>query len=76
MMTKSLSKETETRLIDFFTNSINPKDMAKTIRQINYILSLQVMKDFETMPGKNNIEYNFYCMNRLAEVLDPYLDVE
>ncbi|MBZ4041540.1 hypothetical protein [Flavobacterium hibisci] len=76
MTTGSLSKETETRLIDFFTNSINPKDMAKAIRQINHILSLQVMKDFETMPGKNNIEYNFYCMNRLAEVLDPYLDIE
>lgn len=76
MSTNHLSKEVETRLIDFFTNSITPKDMAKTIRQINYILSLQAMKDFENMPGKNSIEYNFYCMNRLAEVLDPYLDVE
>jgi hypothetical protein len=75
-MTESLSKETETRLIDFFTNNINPKDMAKTIRQINYILSLQVMKDFENIAGKNSIECNFYCMNRLAEVLDPYLDAE
>jgi hypothetical protein len=75
-MTESLSKETETRLIDFFTNSINPKDMAKTIRQVNYILSLQIMKNFETMQEKNNIECNFYCLNRLAEALDPYLDVE
>ncbi|PXY41611.1 hypothetical protein DMB65_06570 [Flavobacterium cheongpyeongense] len=76
MSINHLSKETETRLIDFFTNSINPKDMAKTIRQVNYILSLQVMKDFENLPEKNSIECNFYCLNRLAEALDPYLDVE
>lgn len=68
MSTNHLSKEVETRLIDFFTKTIDPKDMAKTIRQINYILSLHAMKDFETMHGKSNIEYNFYCMNRLAEV--------
>lgn len=66
MITGSLSKETETRLIDFFTNSINSKDMAKTIRQINYILSLQVMKDFENMPGKNSI--SVYSLKTISKI--------
>ncbi|WP_417942774.1 hypothetical protein [Flavobacterium sp. RS13.1] len=77
MITESLSKETETRLIDFFTNNINPKDMAKTIRQINYILALSALRESETVQAEiSNLEKSFYCMNRLAEALDPYLDVE
>lgn len=76
MAIKHFSKETEIRLTEFFTNIIDPKDMAKAIRQVNYVLALSVLRECETLPEKISIENSFYCMNRLAEALDPYLDVE
>lgn len=74
MSTNNFSKETEIRLTEFFTNIINPKDMAKAIRQVNYILALSTLRECETLPEKISIENSFYCMNRLAEALDPYLE--
>ena len=77
MTTESLSKETEMRLIDFFNKTVDSKDLAKTIRQVNYVLSLCAMRGCETIETEfNNLEDNFYWLNKLAEVLDPYLDVE
>lgn len=77
MTTENLSKETETRLIEFFRKTIDSEDMAKTIRQVNYVLSLCAMRGCETVETEfNNLEDNFYWLNKLAEVLDPYLDVE
>ncbi|KQO25425.1 hypothetical protein ASF10_23735 [Flavobacterium sp. Leaf82] len=77
MSTKALSKETELRLNDFFSNSIDPKLMAKTIRKLNYVLALSVMRDCETLETeKLNLEQGFYWLNELAEILNPYLDVE
>ena len=73
----NLPKESETRLIDFFANSINPKDMAKAKRLVNYILALSALRECETVQGEiSNFEKSFYCLNRLSEALDPYLDVE
>ena len=46
-------KETKTRLIDFFTNSINPKDMAKAIRQVNYILALSALRECKSIQAEN-----------------------
>ena len=72
-----LSKEVETRLKDFFVDVMDPEDMAKTIRQVNHILSLCVMRGCETVDSEvKNIEDNFYRLNKLAEALDPYLDVD
>ena len=77
MSTNHLSKEFETRLKDFFADIIDPKDMAKSIRQVNYALSLCSMRGCETLESElSNIDDNFYWLNKLAEVLDPYLDVE
>lgn len=77
MTTESLSKETEIRLIDFFNKTVDSKDLAKTIRQVNYVLSLCAIRGCETVETEfNNLEDNFYWLNKLAEVLDPYLDVE
>lgn len=77
MITKSLSTEAETRIKDFFINTIEPKDLAKTIRQVNYALSMCSMRGCETLESElNNIDDNFYWLNKFAEVLDPYLDVE
>ncbi|KQB39863.1 hypothetical protein [Flavobacterium aquidurense] len=77
MSTNTLSKETELRLNDFFSNSIDPELMAKTIRKLNYVLALSVMRDCETLETeKINLEQGFYWLNELAEILNPYLDVE
>lgn len=77
MITGNLSKEVETRIKDFFINTIEPKDLAKTIRKVNYALSMCSMRSCETLESElKNIDDNFYWLNRLAEVLDPYLDVD
>lgn len=77
MSTNNFSKETEIRLTEFFTNIIDPKEMAKTIRQVNYILTLSALRECKTVQSEiRNLENSFYCMNKLAEALDPYLDVE
>jgi hypothetical protein len=75
MTTENLSGETETRLKDFFNNSIDSKEMAKMIREVNNALSLCVMRGCETIESEiKNIDDNFYWLNKLAETLDPYLD--
>lgn len=75
MSTNHLSKETETRLIDFFSNKIDPKDLAKTIRYLNYVIALGVMRKDETLKLQIiKIEEGFYWLNELAEILHPYLD--
>jgi hypothetical protein len=49
--------------------------MAKMIREVNNVLSLCVMRDCEIIKfGVKNIDDSFYWLNKLAEVLDPYLD--
>jgi len=77
MSTNQLSKELETRLKNFFTDVIDAKDMAKAIREVNYALSLSSMRGCETLESEiNHIGDDFYWLNRLAEVLDPYLRVD
>jgi hypothetical protein len=77
MSTNTLSKETELRLTDFFNNIVDPISLAKTIRHLNYLVALSVMRENETFQVEiTNIENGFYWLNQLAEVLNPYLDVE
>jgi hypothetical protein len=76
MSTNTFSKETELRLTEFFNNSIDSKSMAKTIRQVNYTLALNVLKNETIQPENINLEDSFYWLNKLAEILDPYLEVE
>lgn len=79
MSTNDLSKETEKRLLDFFNNVIDAKDLAKAIRQLNYAIALVVMRDDErgyVYAQKENLEKGFYWLNELAEILHPYLEVE
>lgn len=77
MSTNTLSKETETRLLNFFNTTINPDDMAKALRQANYILALGIIRNDETLQQETiKLENSFYWLNELAEILNPYLDVE
>jgi hypothetical protein len=76
MTTESLSKEEEQRLINFFNKTVDSKDLAKTIRRLNYIIALGVMRKDETLKLEvAKIEEGFYWLNELAEILDPYLEV-
>lgn len=79
MATNDLSGETEKKLLDFFNNVIDAKDLAKAIRQLNYAIALVVMRDDErgyVYAQKENLEKGFYWLNELAEILHPYLEVE
>ncbi|SNR45471.1 hypothetical protein [Flavobacterium sp. ov086] len=77
MNTNTLLKEAETRLMNFFNHTIDPNDMAKAIRQVNYLLALEVMRKNETLKNEiDNLENSFYWLNELAEILNPYLDME
>jgi len=75
MTTRNLSNEIQTRLNNLFTDDIDCKEMAKMIREVNNALSLSVMRKCETIEsGIKNVDDNFYWLNQLAEVLDPYLE--
>ena len=77
MNTNNLSKEAETRLINFFNNTIDPQEMAKSIRQVNYVLALGALRQHETIQNEiTNLQNSFYWLNELAEVLYPYLDLD
>ncbi|MFH6959743.1 hypothetical protein ACHRV1_20280 [Flavobacterium aquidurense] len=77
MSTKNLSKEAETRLLNFFNNTIDPKGMAKALRQVNYVMALGIIREDETLQQEvTKLENSFYWLNELAEILNPYLDVE
>lgn len=77
MSTSTLSKEAQTRLTDFFNHTIAPEQMAKALRQVNFILALGVIREDETLQQEiTKLETSFYWLNELAEILNPYLDVE
>ncbi|WP_165763230.1 hypothetical protein [Flavobacterium sp. AJR] len=50
--------------------------MAKVIRQANYLLALGAMREQTLQNEIINLENSFYWLNELAEILNPYLDVE
>lgn len=77
MSKKNLSKEAETRLMNFFNNNIEPQDMAKVLRHVNYVMALGILREDETLQNeKSNLQNSFYWLNQLAEILNPYLDLE
>jgi ATP-dependent helicase/DNAse subunit B len=77
MSKSNLSKEAETRLMTFFSNTVAPEQMAKAIRQVNFVLALGLIRENETLQQEIiKLENSFYWLNELAEILNPYLDVE
>lgn len=51
--------------------------MAKALRQVNFILALGIMREDKTLQQEIiKLENSFYWLNELAEILNPYLDVE
>lgn len=77
MSTNPLSKEAEKRLIHFFNDTIDPEEMSRTIRKLNYIIALGILRQDPTLQNELiNLEDSFFWLNELAEVLNPYLNLE
>ncbi|MBO9585822.1 MAG: hypothetical protein J7574_16780 [Flavobacterium sp.] len=77
MSTTNVSKEIENRLLNFFNDRIDPVEMAKTLRQVNFTLALCVLSEHETFQSEIiKLRDSFYWLNELAETLNPYLEVE
>ncbi|AXB56900.1 hypothetical protein [Flavobacterium fluviale] len=77
MSTNTISKETEIKLLNFFNVRIDPVEMAKTLRQVNFTMALCVLSEHETFQTEIiKIRDSFYWVNELAETLNPYLEVE
>jgi hypothetical protein len=77
MSINTLSKETELRLNEFFNQATDPKSFAKSIRRVNYLLAISLMRECETLQiDIKSVEDGFYWLNELAEILNPYLDLE
>ena len=77
MSTNTLSAEAQTRLEDFFNNTIDPEEMSRAIRKLNYIIALGILREDATLKNElMNNEYSFFWLNELAEVLNPYLNLE
>lgn len=77
MSVNSLSKETELRLNEFFNQETDPVRFAKTIRKVNYLLAMSLMRECETMQIDHKaVEQGFFWLNELAEILNPYLETD
>nr|WP_276381450.1 hypothetical protein [Flavobacterium sp. H4147] len=77
MSVTNLSKEAEIRLTNFFNQTVSPEQMAKALRQVNFVLALGIIRENETLQQEIlKLENSFYWLNELAEILCPYLDVE
>lgn len=77
MSTKNVPKEIENRLLNFFNDRIDPVEMAKTLRQVNFTMALCVLSEHETFQSEIiKLRDSFYWLNELAETLNPYLEVE
>ena len=77
MSTNTLSKETEIRLAEFFNQATDPKSFAKTIRRVNYLLAMSLMRECETLQNDlMTVQDGYYWLNELAEILNPYFEVE
>lgn len=69
---------TNEKLIEFFEKTIDPEAMARTMRRINYILTLVVIRNEENKNPMNPdwLDDGFYYLNELAEILDPCLNID
>lgn len=77
-MNNSLTNYRKTRLEEFFTQAVEPKEMALTIRRAVYLLSLSYIRSEDTNnPMRQEwVDDSFYFLTELAECLDPVLEDE
>ena len=65
------------KLTEFFNNDISPETMAKLIRNLNYVITLSLIRNNETLEFHNKeLDQTVYWLNQLAENLDPYFSID
>jgi hypothetical protein len=65
------------KLTEFFNDTIDPETLAKMIRHLNHVIALTLMRKNETLEcHTKELEDGFYWLNELAEILNPYLDID
>lgn len=63
-------------LLKFFTETVDAKTMAQSLRRATYLIALSYIRAEETVNPMNKewTDDSFYFLNELAEVLDPVLE--
>lgn len=63
-------------LLKFFTETVDTKTMAQSLRRATYLIALSYIRAEETVNpmDKEWTDDSFYFLNELAEVLDPVLE--
>ncbi|MDN3672061.1 hypothetical protein QWY99_03130 [Flavobacterium branchiarum] len=65
------------KLTEFFNNDISPETMAKLIRNLNYVITLALIRRNETLEFHNKeLDQTVYWLNQLAENLDSYFSID
>lgn len=65
------------KLTEFFNEDISPETMAKLIRNLNYVITLALIRKNETLEFHNKeLDQAFYWLNELAENLNPYFSID
>jgi hypothetical protein len=74
-MIPNIDKEVEKRLGELFKIN-SPEDIAKHIRQSNYVLALSFIRsnEAENYIDPKQADDCFYWLNELAEALEPVLN--
>ncbi len=62
------------KLMQFFKETVDRKNMALYIRRSVYVMSKLALSNNEDNFRKEWIDDGFYYLNELAETLDPYLE--
>lgn len=64
------------KLTTFFTEQVEPKQMAQSLRRAAYLIALSFIRneDNKNCMSQEWTDDSFYFLNELAEVLDPVLE--
>jgi hypothetical protein len=63
-------------LLKFFSDNVEPRQMAQSLRRATYLIALSFIRseDGNNPMNKEWTDDSYYFLNELAEVLDPVLE--
>lgn len=65
------------KLLEFFRKDVPPASMAKMIRHLNYVVALSLIRRNETLEcHRAELDHEFFWLNELAEILNPYFNID
>jgi hypothetical protein len=73
-MKNALNENHSNTNLNSFFDTIEPKEMAKVVRRVNYILAMTTIRDIEDTIRRSWLDDGFYYLTELAEHLDPVLE--